>query len=453
MSAALLQAHLPAAAGQPLAFGPGEGSRLATWQPGERCDAVVLQQCTRELGALALFSAVDRLLTAEGPTTLLIQDDFVLARAPGDEPGPHALDTFLALASRMGWTLVHQEELGRDGVRGRYLLRLERAAPPADRLHPVGAAESAAMRTLFAQVFGHEMSPALWHWKYGDGRGFAVGLSRAGRLVAHYGGSTRQVLWASRPALACQVCDVMVAPEANAALVRKGPMYQISATFLETELGWGHRHVLAYGFPSDRHHALARRLGLYDGVDSVVRASWPAAAAAPPQLRSQALQDADLTPRGRHAATVQRLWSAMATAFAGQVIGVRDAAWLRQRYLAHPAVHYDVLLLRRRWTRRPVGIVVLRVQQQHLEVMDLVAPPSAWPELVAMARARAAAAGLARVDLWITQSQLHHVAGIDAPAFSAIPLNITVPANVHTPGPVDEVRDRWLLLAGDADFT
>jgi hypothetical protein len=32
-------------------------------------------------------------------------------------------------------------------------------------------------------------------------------------------------------------------------------------------------------------------------------------------------------------------------------------------------------------------------------------------------------------------------------------MGITVPANVHTPGPVEDLKDRWFLLAGDADFT
>ena len=143
----------------------------------------------------------------------------------------------------------------------------------------------------------------------------------------------------------------------------------------------------------------------------------------------------------------------MAADFAQQIIGVRDADWLRYRYLSHPVLRYEVLLVRSRWLRRPLGIAVLRLHEQHLEVLDFVGPTAAWPALVAVARARAARGGLGRVDAWITQSQLHHVAGIAPDAFAVAPLNITVPANIHTPGPVDEVRERWLLLAGDADFT
>jgi hypothetical protein len=33
----------------------------------------------------------------------------------------------------------------------------------------VGEQDLQEVRTLFAQVFGTEMAPRLWHWKYGDG--------------------------------------------------------------------------------------------------------------------------------------------------------------------------------------------------------------------------------------------------------------------------------------------
>ncbi len=438
-----------------LVAGPAEAAALCAAPEAPRCTTLHLRDALAGTPLLALMAAADRVLQADAPQTLVIEDEFLCAPEPADAPdSPPVLASVLALAERMGWRLQQQAELQRTGRRSRQQLRLQREGTPEDRLHPVGAGESAAMRALFARVFGHELPAAQWQWKYGEGRALGVGLSRAGRLVAHYGGSSRAVLWRGRPALACQVCDVMVAPEANSALIRKGPMYQISATFLETELGWAHRHPLAFGFPSDRHHVLARRLKLYDGVDSVVCARWPAAApAAGPRLNAVPLQAGDLAPGTRHAATVEALWQRMAASFGDQVIGVRDAAWLRHRFLQHPGVQYAVTLLRRPWTRRAVGVLVTRQREQHLEVMDLVAPPAAFAELIGYARAQAARAGLAELHCWITQSQLHRVADIDAAALQVQPLGITVPANIHTPGPVQEVKDRWFLLAGDADFT
>lgn len=417
--------------------------------------ALVLEHCLGEGGALALLAAADRWLVADTPATLEITDEFLLDPQPGDAPGKVVLASLRALAVRMGWQLQQEAELARQGRCVRQRLVFRRHAAPADRLHPmVGDADSVAMRALFEQVFGQPMTAEHWHWKYAQGRGLGVGLSRNGRLLAHYGGTRRRVLWNGKPALAAQPCDVMVAPEANSALVRKGPMHQVSATFLETELGWGGRQPLAFGFPSDRHHVLARRLHLYDAVDSIERAFWPAAGAeAGPRWQVQALAEADLVPGAGAARTVDRLWQRMAASFASQVIGVRDAAWLRQRYALHPLHRYELLLLRGRFTRRALGLVVLRRQADHLMVLDLLAPPRHFGALLLQARRHAQAHGLPRVDCWITASQLPLLAGIAPEAFGHQPMNITVPANIHTPGPVDEVRGRWFLLAGDADFT
>jgi len=436
-----------------LAFGPGDAAALLAGPAHAPVHALALQGLVGALGPLVLLDAAEPWL-APGPARLMLDDRFTLRRAPAPEVQPPLLDSLLALAARCGWLLsgpVHQQAES-DGLHARCRLVLQRDETPPARLHATGLADAEPMRRLFADIFGHAMPEAHWQWKYGGGRGRGVAITREGRMLAHYGGTTRQVLWQGRPAQACQVCDVMVAPEANRALVRKGPMHQVSATFLEEHLGWGGSHALAYGFPSDRHHVLAERLGLYIGVDSIHRASWPAAAQ-PIDGCTEALGEADLRPGGRRVAAVARLWQAMAGALREQIVGVRDAGWLRYRYLQRPGLSYQLLYLRRRWTRRPVGVVVLRLHERHAEVLDLVADPADFGALIALARSQAAQAGLERLDCWITQSQLHRLSGIDTAACSTMPVGITVPANVHTPGPVDEVRGRWFLLAGDADFT
>ncbi|MBI5259516.1 MAG: GNAT family N-acetyltransferase [Burkholderiales bacterium] len=463
---------------------------------------LLFQESAQYIDPLAIFDAAHRLL-GEGPATLVVMDEFALKRESDEHRGLHRLDHFCALAARWGWRLTLRTELSRkaqpslsymqrnmrtwaeqlrtelqlapgqlaeldaalqqywqryeEGLYGYALLRFERAQRPAERLVAVEQGHAAQAQALFAQVFGHTMSPAHWHWKYGEGRGRAIGLLREGVMVAHYGGVTRRVSCFGQPALACQVCDVMVAPGANTALQRRGPVYQVGATFLEREIGWGQPHRVGFGFPSQRAFGVAQRQGLYEAVDSIVRVSWPAADTRAPRRRVERLGAPDaqgqatLTPRQRQ--EIDGLWQAMAAAFPHLVLGVRDAAWVQHRYLSHPTLHYQVLLLRRPWTRRPVGLLVMRLHEQHLELLDLVGPPEAFAELVAQARREAQAAGLARVEAWITQSQQACLSSIDPAACSVVPLGITVPANVHTPGPVEELRDRWFLLGGDADFT
>ena len=50
------------------------------------------------------------------------------------------------------------------------------------------------VRTAAASIFGHEMSPEHWQWKYGDGRGEAIGVWEDGALIAHYGGVARRIV-------------------------------------------------------------------------------------------------------------------------------------------------------------------------------------------------------------------------------------------------------------------
>jgi hypothetical protein len=355
----------------------------------------------------------------------------------------------------LGASTQRYQQLYEQGVYGYALLRFERNRRPPDQLVQVDQAMSSTMQVLFAEVFRTPMSPELWAWKYGDGRGRAIGLQREGRLVAHYGGVARQVSMLGRPAVACQVCDVMVEKSANKSLTRRGAMYQVAATFLENEIGWGCRHLIGFGFPSARAFGVAQRLGLYAEVDRVVRLSWPADASTRPSRVSVALlgeSGAVLSERDRQA--IDRLWRQMVQDMPESILGVRDAAWIQQRYLQRPDRQYELLLVRSRWTRRPLGLVVVRRHERHLEVLDIVAPPSRFDAMVGVARAHAAAAGLGHVECWITRSHRHLVDAIDPQNLTVTDLDIRVPTSVHTAGPsVEDLQGRWYLMSGDADFT
>jgi len=354
---------------------------------------------------------------------------------------------------RNGWQLAGQQQVPLDALHVRASLRFERRPGPRDTLLRIDPQRAPAMRELFNRVFGHEMSAQHWQWKYGNGRGVAVALAREGRLVAHFAGLSRQVLRLGVAQPAWQIGDVMVAPDANRALVRNGPLQKVAATFIEAEVGWGRSHRFGFGFPNDRHFKVAERLGLYTAVDTMVRVCWPAVAAPDAGHECRWLAgDGRLTVA--EADAVDACWQAMAPAFADAVLGVRDAAWLSYRYLERPHVEYRLALVQERATGATLGAIVLREHETHLDLLDLVGPPAAFAALVGAARAQALACGKPRVELWSTRSQLHRLAGADLGAAEVHDMGITVPANVHTPGPpVEELRDRWFLLAGDADFT
>ncbi|MBI3368681.1 MAG: GNAT family N-acetyltransferase, partial [Burkholderiales bacterium] len=463
-------------------------------------NALLFQESAQYIDPMALFEAAGRLL-ADGPASLIVIDEFALRRQKAEHTGLHQLEHFCALAERFGWRLTAQQDLSSEvqptvgylrratdahrarlidelgvsaemldglqdsnaryaalyaaGVYGYALLRFERSGRALERVATIDAGGATALRDLFGKVFGHAMTREHQHWKYGDGRGTGVGLVRDGQLLAHYGGLSREAVFRGQRVRACQVCDVMVAKEARHALTRRGPLHKVTASFLERQIGWGLPHLIGYGFPTDRAFAAAEQLGLYASVDSMVRVCWPARRrprfALTPVV--QRLTDAAaLEAPGPLARSVDACGQRMIDSLPDLTMAVRDARWLAHRYLRHPGFEYEVWLLRRRLAQNPIGVVVLRRHEQHLEWVDALAPVSDWQALLAHARHRATELGLPGVEAWITRSQQRRLVDLDGAATVA-DLGIQVPTNTHTAGPDPrDLRDTWLLMAGDTDF-
>ena len=458
-----------ALAGQPRPSGPVllVGAAPASWsgrhlQPDElqgfnedrgHWGALLLWHGGAAVDAIDFFAAVERLLHP-GQASVFVVDRFVTARETADQGDCHQLDHFIALAARNGWKLAWQQQSTLDALRVLAGLHFERRPGPRDTVARIDAGLAPAMRELFCRVFGHEMSAQHWQWKYGEGRGSGVALARDGRLVAHFAGLSRQVLRQGVVESAWQIGDVMVAADANRALVRNGPLMKVAASFIEAEVGWGRSHRFGFGFPSDRHYQVAERLGLYTAVDALVRVVWPARAVSDPGPALQWLAPAGGPFAAAESDAVDACWQAMAEGFADAVLGVRNAAWLSYRYLQRPLVQYRVGLVREHAGGSALGAIVLREHESHLDLLDLVGAPAHFGALVEAACVQAGACGRPRVDLWLTRSQLQRLPQACRDAATVHDLGITVPANVHTPGvPALALRDRWFLLGGDADFT
>lgn len=468
--------------------------------PAKPWDLMLLHESLKLSEPLALFEAADRLLVNEG-ATLLLMDEFALQRGSAEHTGLPLYLNFVELAGRFGWRLEHEQdvsgqaahtlsailrmlgqhrqrlidELGlpaavldtlaralhhqralyAQGVHGYRLLRLHRPSAPALRLGRIGAGQAAGMRELFARSFGHALSAEEWAWKYGEGRGCAVGLWQGPKLVAHYGGLSRPVLLMGEPALGCQVGDVMVAPEVNAGLARHGALYAVTATLLEAEIGWAMRHAVGFGFPNARAMRLAQRLGLYAPVDDIVAMAWTALTPVPSTEASAGLHlidIADLVEATAVWAELAGLWVTMSSALRESALGVRDPAWLRHRYGRRPGVRYELLACRDAASGPLRGVAVLRQHAQSLELMDLVGHPSQFPALVKQVRHEVHRRGCLRLDAWVTRSHAHLLDDACDPA-QYLPLDVTVPANAHSLGfEPARLLGRWFLMSGDTDF-
>ncbi len=421
--------------------------------PAESYNAIVFRESTHSLDPLVGFGKSYELLV-DGGTLLLLGQVGLRRTEPGIDPYA-LLEHLLRLGESCGFALVERlaeldtaQERDADGRHDYALLHFRKTRARRWRVSYVREGDFPAVFDLFKAVFGHEMTPALWRWKYADGRGQATIAWRGDELVAHYGGITRAILFFGVPQHAVQVCDVMVRPVDRSVLTTRGPFFLTAARFLELYTGYGAKHVIGFGFPNGRHMRLGEKLGLYGEVDRITEINWePLVAASAKRMRIRLLDPA--RPK-REQRIVDRLWAQMRGDLRHGIVGVRDWRYLLYRYLHHPEKRYDVILISTWLTRRPQGIIVLRRDGKSCELLDLVAPLENLPVLIECARRLTARWNAKRLYCWITH---HH-----APRFletGGVPVDpdIHVPWCIAVSGPsVGELKDRWWLMSGDTEF-
>lgn len=468
-------------------------TRLEDLQPdAEAFDLVLFQESAQYIPAIDLFSQCARLLKPGGQ--VLVLDELIEWRDPEQTDYLPYRPQFLAQAERQGFVLAEEIDLSgqaaptvdyilrhvegwrarlcqdlalddaridallsgtahyqREYRRGRYryrLLQFRIAGVPRWRPARLTAADRPAVQHLFQATFGHPLSDALWHWKYAEGRGQETGIWEGNELVAHYGGFTRRVRMDGETCFACQMGDSMVKTATRGVLTRKGPFYLAMTSHVEQWCGWGNLHRLAFGFPNARAMAVGERLGLYGDVGRLSSVSWPATAAS----SDPALALSPIT--GQHPqfdALAELLWANMAADLPQAIIGVRDAAWLRQRYLAHPHHPYQLWLVYRTAGPQPMGIAVVKPEGPRFELLDVVGPLAALGDVLRMVRSEVARQGGSELYCWISEPYSAHFV---ATGGSASDPDVHIPCNLwgdNNPAP-ETLRNRWWLMGGDTDF-
>jgi hypothetical protein len=292
------------------------------------------------------------------------------------------------------------------------------------------------------------MSEALWRWKYGNGRGLAVGVWEHQSLVAHYGGVSRAIMYFGRGQLASQSVDVMALKEGRPGLARQMPFFVAAATFLERTTGFGRPHLLGFGFPNTRAQRAPERLGLYtEPVGKMVGLTW--------NLESRDLRRFLFSARRLDLSAdddiqlVDRCWHAMQQTTRQFIVGVRDSAWVSYRFANHPEHRYEIYAVFLRGKRTPFGVVILREHADNtLEWMDAIAARKhiKWLlfgiQFLAEQRFR-------RLYAWISQG----LQPFFAQPLEVNDLQIGIPSNGWTTGPtVGQLAGRWWLMGGDTDF-
>lgn len=462
-------------------FRDGEG----TW------DALVFHESGQYVPMLDLFDRASALLKPEGE--LIVLDEFALQRTTPGTENLHLKRHFLALAQRFGFvcrtdidcsaaaapsldflehalqkyrlellaaTTAAPDALDalvqsnrnyrvkyRDGRFGYHLLRLQREKQPVRCLRQIHEADQPAVNQLFSTVFGQTITPEFWRWKYGNGRGDAVGLWQDGQLIAHYGGMLRHIYCDGVMETASQSCDVMVAPSARGGLSRKGPLLLTSATYLEQFVGYGRPCLLAYGFPNDRAYRLPYKLGLYSQpVTQVNELSWKASTS---PYRLWGTRPLDME-NPEHATIVDNLWETMLQEMGSLAIGIRNAAYWTHRYQHHPLHTYRLLLVRHRFWHTPLAALVVKHDVGRLELLDWVGPIKHSARIIAAGCQCAAESGAGELYLW-GSTPVADSLSVTCPQIKD--LNVQVPTNAWTDGPpISVLEGRLWLTGGDTDF-
>lgn len=152
----------------------------------------------------------------------------------------------------------------------------------------------------------------------------------------------------------------------------------------------------------------------------------------------------------RHRDAVDRLWNQMRHDLRDAILVDRDWQYLEDRYARHLVKHYEMLLGITRFTARPIGVMVLRREQEKVELLDLVAPLEKIPKLTDQARRIAGLRDGAMLYTWITE---HQAQLLTATGGTLGTIDVGIPANVWVPGlSISMLNDRWFLMSGDTDF-
>lgn len=388
---------------------------------------------------LKLLAHAHSLLREGGP--LIIELD---AEDGGSSGRCHEKAFYLkALAEHSGFSR-HAGPIG-EGA-GPLQVVLAKTAAARWRLSEFAPEDLPGCLSLFKETFAAEMSPDLWHWKYGEGRGRAVIARRHGRIVAHYGATSRRIAVNGRTVRGLQVCDVMVAPGERALMTKKGVFFEVASAFLEAYFGYYDEHELAFGFPNHRAMRIAERLGLYGEVGRISEVRWT-----PSDQRFRARYAAALIDVSElEDDLLAMLWSRMAADLPDAALVLRDPAYIRYRYQRHPVHRYEALLVRDRLRGRPQGVAILRRDNDEYKLLDILAPLNNIPMLIDAARIAAAHRSLSALTAWISAPYARHLVHGGGVATDT---DVRIPANVWTDArSVECLKDRWWLMMGDTDF-
>lgn len=292
---------------------------------------------------------------------------------------------------------------------------------------------------LFETVFHQSMSLSHWDWKYQQAPGserLSVVVERVAtsEIVGHMGMIIVPGLRAGQPLRMGQICDVMLHPQVRAGIGPHG-MYQRMHSALRSlahaPSTVARAPLFMYGFPGTRPAVLGERVGLYRRMQICTEyvsslpvhdgKGWSAFWARNNPWRLQALPQPPVQQAWSDT-VLDGVWQRHLKLIAAQPQLdaapriVKNAAYLRWRYLHHPmqqqsvgqALPYTLWLLRRMGFA-PIGWLITR-RDPHPVVVDSCLPPEpGWAEAALQALPAPRATSAAGWISWLAQANAQAV--------------------------------------------
>ena len=310
-------------------------------------------------------------------------------------------------------------------------------------VHRATADDDDELLNLFEQVFGQPMPLAQWRWKYSESPVRGILLRREKMAVAFFGGMPRSLQGPLGAVAAVQNGDVMVLPSERGVFSRQGALYRAAFAFFEQLVGPGKLYEFAFGFPSERHFRLGVKLDLYQDSGRLVELSWSAKHAETRFLTATSCLEALEID-----SVVGNLWPRMQRSWPNHFIPKRDPERWAFRFAAHPVHRYDLLVVHRRFLRKPLCALVLREHAGHIEWLDFVGSAETASLAISVARHFASEHQNKPVMALFSQS----IASAFSENATSVLSNICMPVNMRPPHEHRPYVNNLWCMGGDTDF-
>ncbi len=298
---------------------------------------------------------------------------------------------------------------------------------------------------LFEEVFKGPMSQEFWKWKYEGVQWRAVCALKDGKIIAHYNGMARDILYFGKHKRAIQPCDTMVSAKARGGIKTNSPFFSSTKAWILSNLGLHKEFLLTYGFPNSRHMRLGAKMGLYAEVDRVREIDWYT-------KKREASEDIKVILHDYSSGKddqINAVWEKMAEEFKENIIGIRDAEYLRRRYMRHPLIKYQTYLVYDK-ADELLGVFVLRVEDKLAAFMDIIAPKAHFKKIIDEAIRIAHNEGAKLLRAWVPESRIELFDHANAHINKT---DIVIPTISIVKGlDPEEIKGKWFLTYGDTDF-